>query len=200
MTSEKVFQKFVPPNAVTYCNQLYRKLNFEFKVKRPRQTKFGDYRFDLRTGKKVISINNNLNPYAFLITYLHEIAHLVAFEKYGRKIKPHGREWKEVFVMLAKPMMSENVFPKPVLNALENYFKNPKATSCSDPDLYQVLKRFDGDKDIPLLKDIAINETFQFNGRLFLKLEKKRTRSLCQEVGTDKRYYIAEIAEVIKGS
>jgi predicted SprT family Zn-dependent metalloprotease len=31
----------------------------------------------------------------------HELAHLIAFEKYGRRISPHGNEWKK---------LSENAF------------------------------------------------------------------------------------------
>jgi len=32
--------------------------------------------------------------YRFFNSLVHEIAHLVAFEENGRKIKPHGLEWK----------------------------------------------------------------------------------------------------------
>ncbi|MFK7951428.1 MAG: SprT-like domain-containing protein [Ekhidna sp.] len=198
MTSEEVFQKFIPENAVSYCNKLYQKLGFEFKVKKARQTKLGDYRFDPRLNKHTITINNDLNPYAFLVTYLHEVAHLIAFKQYKRTIQPHGKEWKRSFKEIAEPMLDESIFPKQVLSALKSYFKNPKASSCSDPVLYQILKQFDLPSDNVLLKDIPIGSSFTFNKRAFTKLEKKRTRSLCIEIDSQRKYMISDLAEVIE--
>ena len=196
MTSEEVFQRFVPATAVSYCNKLYQQLGFEFKIKKARQTKLGDYRYRPDTNRHTITINNDLNTYAFLVTYLHEVAHLIAFKAHGRKILPHGKEWKKYFQEVATPMLREEVFPKSVLGALHRYFKNPKASSCSDPILHQLLKQFDTPGDSVLLKNIQIGQQFTFNGKAYIKLEKKRTRSVCQEVVTHRKYLIAEIAEV----
>jgi hypothetical protein len=44
-----------------------------------RQTRHGDYRKGVN-GKHEITVNSNLNKYKFLITLIHEISHLVAFE------------------------------------------------------------------------------------------------------------------------
>jgi SprT protein len=200
LTSEDVFIKFIPETAVSYCNKLYQKLGFEFKIKKARQTKLGDYRYDPRTKKHTITVNNDLNPYSFLVTYLHEVAHLVAFKQYKRSILPHGKEWKNSFKEIATPMLTEDVFPTSVLAALKRYFKNPKASSCSDPVLYQILKQFDGPSDKILLKDIAIGSSFTFNQRTFTKLEKKRTRSVCKELKSGRKYLISELAEVVEVS
>ncbi len=197
MTSEEVFQKFIPEKAVNYCNRLYERLGFEFKVKRARQTKFGDYRYHPDNGKHAISINNDLNPYAFLITYIHEVAHLVAYKEYGLSIKPHGTEWKKTFKNLVKPILSDEVFPHPVLSALQHYFANPKASSCSDPKLYAILKQFNlSKKDQIFLKEISIGTIFKFNKKIFKKIEKKRTRSVCHEMASGRKYLISELAEV----
>ncbi len=196
MTSTEVFSRFVPSTAVNYCNKLYQKLGFEFKIKKARQTKFGDYRFNPNTSRHTITINNDLNPYAFLVTYLHEVAHLVAFKKYGRSIQPHGKEWKQSFIEVTRPMLTEEVFPESVLAALMSYFKNPRASSCSDPILYQILKGFDTPKGTVLLKEIQIGESFLFNKKEFVKLEKKRTRAVCEEVVTHQKYLISQLAEV----
>lgn len=198
MTSEEVFKKFIPESAVPYCNKLYQKLGFEFKIKKARQTKFGDYRYDPFGKKHVITINNDLNIYAFLVTYLHEVAHLIAFKEYGRRIKPHGQEWKDCFKQVTKPLLNNDTFPEPVLGALKRYFKNPKASSCSDPTLYAILKQFDMPTEgIIFLKKVSVGETFQFNNKEFVKLEKKRTRSVCKEISTNKKYLISELAEVL---
>ena len=196
MTSTEVFERFVPEAAVPYCNKLYEKLSFEFKIKKARQTKMGDYRYNFQTGKQTITINNDLNPYAFLVTYLHEVAHLIAFNEHGRRIQPHGKEWKDYFKEIATPLLSEEVFPKSVLSALKRYFKNPKASSCSDPYLFEILRQFDSASDTLFLKNIEIGNRFYFNKKLFIKLEKKRTRSVCQEVESKRKYLISEIAEV----
>ena len=196
MTSQEVFSRFVPVSAVNYCVKLYQNLGFEFKVKKARLTKMGDYRFNPKTDRHTITINNDLNQYAFLLTYLHEVAHLIAFKKYGRSILPHGKEWKSSFSEITTPMLTEEVFPKNILVALIKYFKNPKASSCSDPILYQILKGYDDPKGVVLLKEIPIGESFVFNKKEYVKLEKKRTRSVCQEVVTRRKYMISEIAEV----
>tara|TARA_Y100000310_G_scaffold345640_1_gene467616 strand:- start:2158 stop:2763 length:606 start_codon:yes stop_codon:yes gene_type:complete len=196
LKTEDVFKRFVPIQAVDYCVKLIDYFGFEFKIKKNRQTKLGDYRYSHQTKKHTITINNDLNPYAFLVTYLHEVAHLVTFDEHGRKAAPHGTEWKNNFKRVAKPVLNEEVFPPPVLLALTNYFKNPKAASCSDPVLYNILRQFDEPTDeIPLSK-VSIGELFKFQGSSYLKLEKKRTRSVCQEVDSKKRYLIAEIARV----
>ncbi len=195
MTAEEVFKKFVPSAAVSYCNKLYEKLGFEFKIKKTRQTKLGDYRYDHEIDRHIISINNDLNAYSFLVTYLHEVAHLVAFKKYGNRIMPHGIEWKKCFKEVAQPMLTDKVFDERVLIALNKYFSNPKASSCSDPALFNILKKFDSTPSLQL-KDVNVGADFQFNKRIFRKLEKKRTRSICLEIKTGRKYAIAEIAEV----
>lgn len=196
MNHAQVFERFVPPEAAGYCVKLWEYFGFEFKIKKSRQTKLGDYRYSPKTKKHTISINNDLNPYSFLVTYLHEVAHLVTFEQYGHKANPHGAEWKLNFRKVARPVLNETVFPEPVLLALKNYFKNPKAASCSDPFLYNVLKQFDEPSGKILLKAIQLGASFDFNGRKFKKLEKKRTRAVCLELKSNRRYLISEIAEV----
>lgn len=196
MTSEEVFVKFVPEASVSYCVKLYERLGFEFKIKKARQTKLGDYRFNPQSSRHTITINNDLNPFAFLVTYLHEVGHLIAFKTYGRRIQPHGKEWKQCFKEVSEPLLTDQIFPKEVLSALKRYFKNPKASSCSDPILYQILKRFDEPSEKILLKEVAIDEAFIFNKKTFVKLEKKRTRSVCQEALTMRKYLISDLAEV----
>jgi len=196
MTSKEVFRKFVPTESVEYCVKLYERLGFEFKIKKARQTKLGDYRFNPKSNRHTITINNDLNPYAFLVTYLHEVGHLIAFKTYGRAIQPHGREWKKSFKDVSEPMLTSAIFPKEVLTALKKYFKNPKASSCSDPALYQILKQFDEPSSKILLKDISNGETFMFNNKQYRKIEKKRTRSICQELISKRKYLISDLAEV----
>lgn len=192
----KLFERFVPATAAPYCARLYEHFGFEFKIKKARKTKLGDFRYDPRIKKHTITINNDLNPYAFLITYIHEVAHLVTFEEFGNKVNPHGKEWKKSFKQVAKPILSEDVFPAPILLSLKNYLKNPKAASCSDPILFQVLKQFDEENGMILLKQLKSGDRFTFHDKEYLYLEKKRTRILCELIGTKRKYLINQLAEV----
>lgn len=195
-SSEQVFQRFVPIEAVPYCNTLYNNLGFEFKVKKSRQTKLGDYRYDRKTGKHTITINNDLNPYSFLITYLHEVAHLVTFNEHGHRVQPHGVEWKDNFIKTLQPTLNETTFPKEVLNILKKHLNSPKASSCSDPVLYQILKKYDLNSDDIFLHEVPKGATFLFNEKAYIKQETRRTRVLCTEKATGKKYLISKVAAV----
>ena len=199
MTSKEVFEKFTPAPAVSYCNYLYNKLGFVFKVRKARATKLGDYRHDRQLNTYTLSINNDLNPYAFLITYLHEVAHLMANRKYGSHLQPHGKEWKDCFREVARPILNNTVFTPQMLAVLEKHLKNPKATHCSDPALYEALRSYDQDSDKILLKEVSSYALFEFKKRTFRKLCKKRTRYVCEEIPDKKNYLISEWAEVKPG-
>ncbi|MEM7551664.1 MAG: SprT-like domain-containing protein [Bacteroidota bacterium] len=195
----RVFQKFVPKEAAAYCHKLWNENGFEIKIVKGRNTKLGDFRYDPEIKKYAISVNNNLNSYAFLITYIHEVAHYFTYLKYKNAVKPHGEEWKQMFKKLLVPMIQKEIFPDSVQKALSKHLRNPKAATCSDPDLYKALKTFDvNGSDIQLLSHLKSGEAFRFNGRDFKKISKRRTRSLCSEIKTGKQYLIPEIAEIEK--
>ena len=88
------FHKHIPENAINLVQSLIEYHSINLKIVNQRQTKHGDFR-QLANGKFQITINNNLNPFQFLLTLIHEIAHHTTFEKYGR-IRPHGKEWKGI--------------------------------------------------------------------------------------------------------
>jgi hypothetical protein len=100
-------------------------------VSRHRQTKLGDYRNAYAGKNHRISVNGNLNAFAFLITLLHELAHLLAFEKYGNRIQPHGKEWKLIYAGILKDFLEHSVFPDDIAAELNATLKNPAASSCA---------------------------------------------------------------------
>ena len=196
MNSVAVFERFVPAAAVEYCNRLYEKLGFEFKITRSRNTKLGDFRYYSNTKKAIITVNNDLNPFAFLITYLHEVAHLLTHNEFKNSVNPHGKEWKTVFVRITQPVLTEEVFPPTVLLALKKYFQNPKASSCADPNLYKALQQFNYSSNKKLLDTVDLASKFEFNRRTFQKIEKRRTRWVCLEIKSQRKYLIPGVAEV----
>ena len=138
--------KYLPEHAVKPVFDLIVTHRVHLKIVNERQTRHGDYRKGL-SGKHEITVNSSLNKYKFLITLVHEIGHLVAFEKYGRNIKPHGKEWKHTFQQLMIPYIRPEIFPGHLLPLLARHFKNPSASSDTDTTLSLALKQFDAAND-----------------------------------------------------
>lgn len=193
----QILKKHVPDNAVHYCLDLWIAMPFYFKVTRKRNTKLGDYRFDHRNGSHSISVNHDLNPYSFLITYIHEMAHLLTRERFGRKSQPHGNEWKSTFKELIEPLMTDLIFPVEILKPLIKHMHNPKASTYVDADLVAALRQFDEhESDLVALSTLVEGDTFEFNNSIYKKLEIRRTRVLCQHAASSKKYLISKMALV----
>lgn len=169
-----------------------------FQISTPRSSKLGDYRPPI-PGKKLhrISINGNLNPYHFLVTTLHEFAHLHTCVNYGNRVKPHGEEWKIAFRNLLWPAIQSGLLPKDIENALMISLANTKASSCSDIQLYRALKKFDKGEDvIRTVEEVPKNATFVLQGRTFVKGELRRTRYLCTDQLSNRQFLIHALATI----
>jgi SprT protein len=195
MTTELLLNH-LPENTVSYCYQLWIENHFKFIVTKKRETKLGDYRYHYIQKTHTITVNKDLNQYTFLVTYLHEVAHLTTQIKYGSKIKPHGQEWKNEFKILLEPLMSREFFPEKILDALKKYMTDPKASSCGDLNLLKALSEYDGNTHMTFLSEINQGETFRFNKKYFLKESIRRTRAICKDVKTGRKYFISEGAMV----
>jgi hypothetical protein len=149
------------------------------------------------SGKHEITVNSNLNKYKFLITLIHEIAHLVAFEKFGRQIKPHGNEWKYSFQQLMVPFIRPEIFPNQLLPLLARHFKNPTASSDTDATLSLALKQFDQQNDKNYIFEIPYGCVFRIpNGKIFKKIALRVKRYECIEVNSGRIYLFNPTAEV----
>ncbi len=189
---------FVPSASLAYCLELHKRYDFEFKPARPRKTRLGDFTY--RPGMRpAITVNRNLNPSAFLITFLHEVAHCAVYRRYRKRVAPHGAEWKACFREILQPVLYPDFFPPEVLPALKKYALNPKATTAGDITLAEALKKLDQheiDGNKKVLKHLEEGSLFVFNGRGFRKGPLRRTRILCTEVSSKKKYTIAAHALV----
>jgi hypothetical protein len=167
-----------------------------FRISKSRNSRFGDYQSPYRGGVHKISVNHDLNKYAFLITFCHEVAHLVQWEKYRDNVPPHGQEWKHEFRVLLLHFIGRNVFPRDIEVALDKYIMNPKASSCTDHELYRTLKKYDVNP-VTHLEEIPMGSIFTIgNSKLFKKGAKQRTRFLCYCLDDKRQYYVSGIAEV----
>ncbi len=186
-----VLQKYLPSGSEHYAADLMSHHKIQLRIKNTRLTKLGDYRPPSNESSHRISINRDLNPFSFLITFMHEVAHLVNFEKSGPRVPPHGIEWKREFQLVSTPIIQQNLLPNDVHSALNRYLKNPKASSCTDANLVRTLRNYDASQEHMLVEEIPSNEIFETqDGRRFMKLEKMRTRFRCQELKTGKIYLV----------
>lgn len=192
---KEILTKYLPERAVEPAFELIAENGIYLKIVNERKTRHGDYR--KHDGIAQITVNANLNPYRFLITLVHEIAHAVAFEKYGRLIKPHGKEWKYTFQQLMLPFINPSVFPQHILPLLANHFRNPKASSDTDARLSVALKQFDPQNSKNYIFEIPYGSIFRIdNGRVFKKGKKRIKRYECQEVSSGSVYIFQPNVEV----
>jgi len=192
------FSKYVPFEFVDYIVELFIDTPVKFKIVPPRKTKLGDFRMGSALEKPEITVNGNLNPYGFLITTIHEFAHLHTFLTYGNKVAPHGIEWKNNYKKLLLPVLESKQLPTDIEKVLINSLVSVKASSCSDQHLSRALKKYDPVKDgVELLEKLPKNSIFVLNGREFKKGELRRKKFLCEEMISHKLYLVNAIAEVI---
>ena len=196
--SLEALHPFLPPQTLTYVESLLRKNNIVIKVTNPRQSRHGSFRAGTKQSPSTINISGTLNPYAFLITLLHEIAHLKTWELHSRKASPHGAEWKNIFINLMSPMLVNGIFPEDLKKVLNRHMINPKASSSADPVLVRCLKQYDRKAEVlPTIEELPENAIFEWReGRLFQKKEKLRKRYKCIEIKTKRVYLFSPIAEV----
>jgi len=200
MKAEKVYatlEKHITPAAVQYCFSLWQRSPFELKLTKTRQTKVGDFTSRRSAAHPRITLNHDLNTHLFLLTYIHEVAHLFVHLRYGSRVDPHGEEWKNSFKELLAPLMQENAFPLEILHELKRHMVNPKASSFADTNLTKVLRQYDEDQQQSVvLSEIPEGSTFSIRKRYFRKGKLRRTRFLCQEIKTRRNYLVPCDAQV----
>lgn len=197
-------QEYLPEAALPTIVKWLVKYKVYLKITRKRVTKLGDYRPPSRGHGHRISINHDLNPYSFLDVMVHELAHLVTHEQYHRTVKPHGREWKSNYQDLMQVFLGKEIFPHDLEKAIEGYFQNPSASSCTDDHLYKAFKKYDAPPSIlpngfkkAFVEDLVEGTKFvTATGQVFVKGVKLRKRYKCQQVNTGRWYVFSPVAEV----
>ena len=190
-----VLSPFLPDNTERYIACFLVDKVVHFTISKERRTKHGDYRQPHKGQPHRISVNGSLNQYAFLITTIHELAHLTTFEKHGNRVRPHGAEWKQEFKKLFLPLLAQDILPDDVQLALSRYLADAKASSCSDDRLYRVLRRYDKNQGT-LVEHLPHGAQFKLNGKIFVKGKKLRKRYECKDASNGKLYRVLGIAEI----
>ncbi|RBW58333.1 sprT domain-containing protein [Tenacibaculum sp. E3R01] len=174
---------------------LINKHQVNLKIVSQRQTKHGDFR-RMPDGRMLITVNNNLNHYQFLLTLIHEIAHHVTHQKFGR-VQPHGKEWKTVFQHLMLPFLEPEIYPTQILPYLANYLKNPKASTDTDVNLSLALRNGKAEPGKIFIFEVPNGNVFQFKNRLYKRGNKRRTRYECLNLTNKRVYLFNQNAEVL---
>ena len=194
----KVIKDYIPDAAIPLLTNYLKYWEFNLVIVKNRNTKHGDFRM-LSEGVHQISVNNSLNPYRFLITIIHEIAHLVAFKDFGYFIKPHGKEWKSCYQKLITPFLKPEIFPKKLLDLLVHHFKNPKASTDSDFNLVIELNKFDPETEKNYIFELDLGTIFEIhNSRKFVLGSMRKKRYECKEISTQRKYLFSPHAQVKK--
>ena len=187
---------YIPEKAIPFVAFLIDEHNFTLKIVSQRQTKHGDFR-QLPSGRFQITVNNNLNKHQFLLTLVHEIAHHVTHQKFGR-VQPHGQEWKTVFQHLMLPFLRPDIYPKEILSLLAKYLQNAKASTDSDVNLSLALKGNVAEAGKYFIFEVAYGSVFSFKDILYKKGNKRRTRYECLNMKNQKVYLFNQNVEVKK--
>jgi len=190
--------EYLPPDTFLPVAAYLQQYKVHLTVARERKSILGDYRNAHNNHNHRISVNGNLNTWSFFVTLLHELAHLLTFEKYGNRVQSHGREWKTLFGQLLAQFIKSKVFPADIEKELLATLHNPGASSCAEESLMRVLRRYDAKEEGRMLvEEIPVHGLFKMkDGRIFKKGEKLRKRFRCEETGTNKVYLFSPVFEV----
>lgn len=185
-----ILNTHIPAPAIPYCLQLWQSTPFKFKLRKARQSKVGD--FSCKHGQTPqITVNDDLHPFLFLITYIHEVAHLHVHQRYGHRAEAHGEEWKDTFRILLDPVMNREIFSDKILRGLKRHMVNPKASTFSDAELTELFRSVDTKwSRATLLSEIPEGSLFGLHGKWFRKGALQRTRVLCLELKTKRKFLV----------
>lgn len=192
----------LPDGTLPHVEQLLASHAVTVRLSRPRRSKLGDHRPPVRgRGHHRITVNDNLNPYAFLTTLLHEIAHVTTWERLRfrvRRYRPHGREWKQEFERILAPVVSGGMLPDDIAAAMAAFMRNPAAASCTDRRLMLALARYDREEPgRPRLEELAAGAVFRVdNGQVFRMSQRLRSRYQCFELSTGREYRVHSLCRV----
>lgn len=194
----KALDKYLPPGTFFPVADYLEKYKVHLTVTRERKSILGNYRNAHNNLSHRITVNGTLNTFSFLITLLHELAHLLTYEQYKNKVQPHGREWKTIYGQLLAWFIQHKVFPGDIENELLATLHNPGASSCAEEGLMRVLRNYDPQSDnLTMIEAVPPSSLFKLkDGRVFKKGERLRKRYRCEEVFTKRFFLFSPVYEV----
>ena len=194
----EALKDYLPQGTFEKVSAYLHQYRIHLTITRERTTVLGDYRNAMHGRNHRISVNGNLNKFAFLYTLIHEIAHLLVYDKFGHRVASHGKEWKTQFSLLLRDFLEQDIFPEDIRTAISRSLRNPAASSCAEDDLLRVFRNHDPNKiNVLFVEEIEPGKLFATrDGRVFRRGERVRKRYMCTEVSTGKEYLFSPVYEV----
>lgn len=193
--SISLLEKYLPNNCLSYLKIWFGDYSIHIKITKGRNSKLGDYR-KMPDKSHQITINSTLQPPLFFFVLTHELAHLIAFEKYGHRISPHGAEWKNTFrIMLLE---SFSVYDDDLKPIILKFSKSPKANFMASPELVRYFHIENYEDESSYIEDLEINDRFIYRKQTYIIDEKRKKNYLCTQLDTDKKYIFKPLARVEK--
>lgn len=190
-----VLQKYLPENALPYLKLWFEEHYIHIKITKDRNSKLGDYR-KMPDKSHQITINSTLQPELFFFVLTHELAHLLAFERYGFRIAPHGKEWKHTFrTMLLESLPIYTADLQPIIR---KFSKSPKANFMASPELVRYFHIEDENSNEVFLENLNVGEQFVYRNHAYLIKEKHKKKYLCSNLATGRNYFFKPLAKVEK--
>lgn len=192
-------KQFLPNGSFDPVVQLIHQYKVHLTVTKARKSVLGDYRHPFLGANHKISVNGNLNQFEFLITLLHELAHLLCYEAYKNRVEAHGQEWKAIYGNLLSQFIQLDIFPEDIQKCLLKTIKNPAATANGETQLLLVLRKYNPlqKEGVQFIANIAEGTLFEaMKGKVFRRGKKRRIRIECVEVSTGHVYSFSALTEV----
>lgn len=187
---------YLPNGSYELVVQWFEKFPVHLQITKPRSRILGNYRNPVPPEVvHLITINRDLNPYSFLVTLLHELAHMVTYIQYQHRVKSHGVEWKANFSNILKDYIGKSILPTDIELALVQSIDDIKASTCGNEVLYKALAKYD-DNNLGLIhaNEMIVGDRFVTKNNLVFKiLSFKRTRLLCLNLMDNKQYLVPGI-------
>ncbi|GAB0154862.1 SprT-like domain-containing protein [Chryseobacterium sp. Alg-005] len=193
--SIQALEKYLPLHTLQYLKIWFSDYYIHIKITRNRDSKLGDYR-KLPDNSHEITINSTLAPQLFFFVLTHELAHLIAFEKYGRKISPHGQEWKETFRQML--LQSIEVYEDDLKPIIVKFSKSPKANFMSSPELVKYFHIEKQDDKLQFIQELEKGEYFIYRREKYLLEGLIKKNYLCKNLATGRKYSFKPLARVEK--
>ncbi|HEX7868861.1 MAG TPA: SprT-like domain-containing protein [Chryseobacterium sp.] len=190
-------EKYLPQNTLSYLRKWFSDYYIHIKVTKNRNSKLGDYR-KLRDQSHEITINSTLAPQLFFFVLTHELAHLIAFEKYGRRISPHGNEWKLTFREML--LESLDVYDDDLKPIISKFSYSPKANFMASPDLVKYFHIENHDDELQYIEELTKGEHFLYRNEKYLLEGLIKKNYLCLNLATGRKYSFKPLARVKKCS
>ena len=189
IVSAEDISPYIPASVVPFVTQLINHTGVDLRLKNKLKNKLGDYRAPYNGTGHRITVNNDLNQYQFLITLLHEFAHLLNWNKHESKVKSHGEEWKQEFKTILNNDVVKDCFPDDIKEALDKHLLKLRSSCSLDIELQRVFFNYDESSSKVFIADLSNGMTFAIdNGREFLVIKKLRKRLKCREISSNRIY------------